>query len=165
MKRIRPSPWGGNVRIHPWPVNAFIVYQLLPVMPDPHNSCSGAAPGFNFSASLNHRMTLTVSHAGPTPMPMPHALPTLRVRNGEDAYVFVAIVPSGAKSNSACLRRSMSSTGEDVDLEADASANATVAEKSGTGRWRWWMFGFGSTCRVDVIGVAVGAVDRRVTGP
>ena len=83
--------------------------------------------------------------------------------------MFVGMVSSGAKSNGTCRRRSTSSTGEDVDVEADASANVTVAgragEKSETGRWRWWMFGFESTCRVDVVGVAVGAVDRRVTGP
>lgn len=97
-------------------------------------------------------------------MHVPHALPTLRVSNGEDAYAFVGMVSFGAKSSGACRRRSTRRFTADVEVEVDAGAIAAVAvgpEKSGTGRWRWWMFGFGSTCRVEVC-VAVGAVDRRV---
>jgi len=103
-------------------------------------------------------------------MPVPHALPTLRVSNGEDAYAFVGTVSFGAKSSGACRRRSTRSIAADVDIEVETGAGVAVAvavgpEKSGTGRWRWWMFGFGSTCRVDVVGATVGAaVDRRVAG-
>jgi hypothetical protein len=100
-------------------------------------------------------------------MHVPHALPILRVSNGEDAYAFVGMVSFDAKSSGACRRRSTRSIAADVGVGVDVGAKAAVAvgpEKSGTGRWRWWMFGFGSTCRVDVVGVTVGAVDRRVAG-
>jgi hypothetical protein len=111
--------------------------------------CSGAAPDFNFSASLNHPSSSTIRHTGPTPMPVPDALPTLRVSNGEEACVFVGMVSYGAKSSGTCSGRSTSSITVDVDVEVDAAAVAVGPEKSGTGRsrWRWWIFGFGSRHR------------------
>ena len=127
--------------------------------------CFGAPLGFNLSASLNHPRSSRICHTGPTPMHVPHALPTLRVSNGEDAYAFVGMVSFGAKSIGACRRRSTRSIAAGVDVvEVDAGANVAVVavgpEKSGTGRWRWWMFGFGRTCWVDVVGIADGALDQ-----
>ena len=61
-------------------------------------------------------------------MHVPHALPTLRVSNGEDAYAFVGVVSFDAKSCGVCraadARRVASLA--DVDVGVDAGANAAV---------------------------------------
>jgi hypothetical protein len=59
-------------------------------------------------------------------MPGPHALLTLLVNNGEDAYAFVGMVSFGEKSSGACRRRSTRSTTTDEDVEVGPAVNAAV---------------------------------------